>query len=69
MQEQERFLTARQGRERYGNASDMWLYRAEHKPGTTFPKPIRVRPGRRFYLVRRFARMGSNKPHQRRGDQ
>ena len=26
MQEQERFLTARQVRERYGNASDMWLY-------------------------------------------
>ena len=65
MQEQERFLTARQGRERYGNASDMWLYRAEHKPGTTFPKPIRVK---RTALLpaRRFARMGSNPNQQRR---
>ena len=65
MQEQERFLTARQGRERYGNASDMWLYRAEHKPGTTFPKPIQVQ--RTALLpVRRFARMGSNPNQQRR---
>ena len=50
MQEQECFLTARQVRERYGNASAMWLYRAEHRPDSTFPKPLRVN-GRRLYRL------------------
>ena len=50
MQEQEIFLTARQVRERYGNASAMWLYRHGRRPGSTFPKPLRVN-GRRLYRL------------------
>ena len=50
MQEQESFLTARQVRVRYGNASAMWLHRNEHRPGSTFPKPLRVN-GRRLYRL------------------
>jgi hypothetical protein len=37
--ENERFLTARQVRERYGDASAMWLYRREHD-GSGFPPPV-----------------------------
>jgi hypothetical protein len=50
MQEQEFFLTARQVRERYGKCSAMWLHRNEHRPGSTFPKPLRVN-GRRLYRL------------------
>jgi predicted DNA-binding transcriptional regulator AlpA len=42
-------LTARQVRERYGNASDMWLWRRLHdKSG--FPQPLRI-GRRRFWLL------------------
>jgi predicted DNA-binding transcriptional regulator AlpA len=48
MDQSEVFLTSRQVRERYGNASDMWLWRRENEPGSTFPKPIRINK-RRFW--------------------
>lgn len=44
------FLAARQVRERYGNASDMWLWRRERDKTTNFPKPIRIN-GRRFWRL------------------
>jgi predicted DNA-binding transcriptional regulator AlpA len=43
------FLTANQVRRRYGNVSDMWLYRREHD-NSNFPKPLRVQ-GRRFWRI------------------
>ena len=51
MQQQaaETFLASRQVRERYGNASEMWLYRREHDD-SGFPKPIRIN-GRRFWRL------------------
>lgn len=48
--ESEVFLTARDMRRRYGNVSDMWLYRREHADATNFPKPIRI-SGRRFWRL------------------
>jgi predicted DNA-binding transcriptional regulator AlpA len=50
MEQSEIFLASRQVRERYGNASDMWLYRREHDEATSFPKPIRI-CGRRFWRL------------------
>jgi predicted DNA-binding transcriptional regulator AlpA len=47
--ENERFLTAKQVRERYGNASAMWLYRREHD-GSGFPQHI-VIAGRKLWRV------------------
>jgi predicted DNA-binding transcriptional regulator AlpA len=44
------FLTARDMRRRYGNVSDMWLYRREHDADSNFPKPIRI-SGRRFWRL------------------
>jgi predicted DNA-binding transcriptional regulator AlpA len=44
------FLTARDMRRRYGNVSDMWLYRREHGGDCGFPKPIRI-CGRRFWRL------------------
>lgn len=43
------FLTANHVRRRYGNASDMWLYRREHD-ASSFPKPLRIQ-GRRFWQL------------------
>jgi predicted DNA-binding transcriptional regulator AlpA len=49
MQERDCFLTSRQVRERYGNASDMWLWRRlDEDKG--FPKPIRIK-NRRFWRL------------------
>jgi predicted DNA-binding transcriptional regulator AlpA len=49
-QAQDVFLTSRQVRARYGNVSDMWLYRREHDNKSNFPKPIRI-SGRRFWRL------------------
>jgi hypothetical protein len=62
------FLTARQVRDRYGNASDMWLYRAEHRPDSTFPKPIRIN-GRRFYRLGDLRAWESSQAWRPRNDQ
>jgi predicted DNA-binding transcriptional regulator AlpA len=40
MAQSEVFLSSRQVRKRYGNASDMWLWRRENEEGSTFPKPF-----------------------------
>jgi predicted DNA-binding transcriptional regulator AlpA len=44
------FLSARDTKRRYGNVSDMWLYRREHDETSNFPKPIRI-SGRRFWRL------------------
>ena len=51
MDQPETFLTSRQVRERYGNASDMWLWRRERDEASDFPKPLRINR-------RRFQRIG-----------
>jgi hypothetical protein len=43
------FLTARQTRTRYGDASDMWLHRRLHD-ASGFPEPV-VICGRRFWRL------------------
>lgn len=53
------FLTARDMRRRYGNVSDMWLYRREHDGSLNFPKPIRI-SGRRFWRLSDVLRWESN---------
>ena len=45
--EHERLLTAAQVKRRYGNASDMWLWRRLHD-SSGFPQPL-VICGRRFW--------------------
>ena len=45
----EHFLTARQVRERYGNASGMWLFRRERND-PSFPRPIII-SGRKLWRV------------------
>jgi hypothetical protein len=47
---EEAFLSAAQVKARYGNASDMWLWRREHEKNSRFPNPIRV-CGRRLYRL------------------
>jgi predicted DNA-binding transcriptional regulator AlpA len=47
--ENERFLTAKQVRERYAGASTMWLYRREHD-GSGFPKSV-VIAGRKLWRL------------------
>jgi predicted DNA-binding transcriptional regulator AlpA len=42
------FLSARDVKRRYGNVSDMWLYRREHEENSDFPKPLRI-CGRRYW--------------------
>ena len=42
------FLNSRQVRERYGHASEMWLWRRERDGD--FPRPLRIR-GRRFWRL------------------
>lgn len=44
------FLSSRDMKRRYGNVSDMWLYRREHDESLKFPKPIRI-CGRRFWRL------------------
>ena len=50
MDQSEIFLASRQVRERYGNASDMWLWRRERDKSSGFPAPIRIN-GRRFWRL------------------
>jgi hypothetical protein len=45
----ERFLTSRAVRARYGNCSDMWIYRRLHD-ASGFPWPIEI-TGRRFWKL------------------
>lgn len=45
----EHFLTARQVRERYGNASAMWLFRRERND-PSFPRPIII-SGRKLWSL------------------
>ena len=47
--EDERFLTSRAVRARYGNCSDMWIYRRLHD-GSGFPQPLSI-CGRRFWKL------------------
>jgi hypothetical protein len=47
--EHERLLTAAQVKRRYGNASDMWLWRRLHD-SSGFPEPLLI-CGRRFWRV------------------
>lgn len=44
------FLSSRQVKERYGNASDMWLWRRENEEASTFPRAVRIH-GRRFWKL------------------
>lgn len=46
----EKFLLAAAVRERYGNVSDMWLWRRLNEAGSTFPKPIVIKR-RRFWRL------------------
>jgi predicted DNA-binding transcriptional regulator AlpA len=50
MERNETFLSSRQVRERYGNVSDMWLWRRERDEASSFPKPLRINK-RRFYRL------------------
>ncbi len=43
-----KYLTARQVRERFGNVSDMSLWRWLHDPKLGFPQPIRIQRRRLF---------------------
>jgi predicted DNA-binding transcriptional regulator AlpA len=45
----ERFLTSKAVRARYGNCSDMWIYRRLHDD-SGFPRPIEI-SGRRFWKL------------------
>ena len=45
----EKFLTAKQVRQRYGDASDMWVWR-RLRDGSDFPQPIEI-SGRRFWKL------------------
>ena len=47
--EDERYLSARQVRERFGNCSDMWLWR-RLRDGSGFPQPLEI-SGRRFWRL------------------
>jgi hypothetical protein len=44
------YLNSRQVRERYGHASDMWLWRRLNEDGGKFPKPLIIRR-RRFWRL------------------
>jgi predicted DNA-binding transcriptional regulator AlpA len=47
--EDDRYLNSRQVRERFGNCSDMWLWR-RLRDGSGFPQPLEI-SGRRFWLL------------------
>jgi predicted DNA-binding transcriptional regulator AlpA len=44
------FLSSRQVRVRYGNVSEMWLWRREHEEGSDFPRPVKIHK-RRFWRL------------------
>ena len=46
---QDRYLSTRQVRQRYADASDMWLWRRLHD-NSGFPKPLEI-SGRRFWKL------------------
>jgi len=48
-QPQDILLASGQVRKRYGDCSEMWLYRREHD-NSGFPKPLRIN-GRRFWRL------------------
>jgi predicted DNA-binding transcriptional regulator AlpA len=50
MQTEEVFLPSRKVKERYGNVSDMWIWRRLHEEGSNFPQPLRIN-GRRFWRL------------------
>jgi predicted DNA-binding transcriptional regulator AlpA len=50
MDKREIYLSSRQVKERYGQASDMWLWRREHEEPREFPKPLRIL-GRKFWRL------------------
>jgi predicted DNA-binding transcriptional regulator AlpA len=52
-QGEDAFLTSRQVKERYGGASDQWLWRRENND-PTFPKPLRIH-GRKFWKLSELA--------------
>jgi hypothetical protein len=52
--EAEIYLGSRQVRKRYGNCSDMWLYRRA-RDGSGFPTPIEV-SGRRLWKLSELVR-------------
>jgi predicted DNA-binding transcriptional regulator AlpA len=45
----DRFLSAKQTRERYADASDMWIWRRLHDD-SGFPQPVTI-AGRRFWRL------------------
>lgn len=49
-QSEDVFLSSRQVRSRYGNASEMWLWRRLHDEHSGFPQPVRI-TGRRFWRL------------------
>ena len=50
----EKFLPAKQVRQRYGDASDMWLWR-RLRDGSDFPRPVEI-AGRRFWRLSALVR-------------
>ncbi len=44
------FLNSRQVRERYGQASEMWIWRRQTEPNSTFPTPIII-SARKFWKL------------------
>jgi len=44
------FLSSAQVRARYGQVSDMWLYRREKDETSHFPRPIRIQ-GRKYWRL------------------
>jgi hypothetical protein len=54
----ERFLTAKQVRARYGNVSDMWLWRRLND-SSGFPKPIVINK-RRFWGLSKLLNWEAN---------
>jgi hypothetical protein len=45
------FLNSKQVRQRYGGVSTMWIFRREHDPRSSFPRPI-VSNRRKFWRLR-----------------
>jgi predicted DNA-binding transcriptional regulator AlpA len=44
------FLVTSQVKRRYGDRSDMWIWRQLHKEGSSFPRPVTIN-GRRFWKL------------------
>ena len=61
-------LTARQIRTRYGDVSDMCLWRWLRDQKLGFPQPVLIN-GRRYLATQRSSRMGDSRPSQLEGRQ